>query len=167
MADREWLENLASADYGDSQWTLAYPERAKELAQHRLSRAIEDLQKEAVDSVVVFNQHAPRGKEISVVGQSSAPNSRSFLVVMGTCQIAIDTQGAAITATILRRRGFEIDRLPLYKFVPSFDSFGDLRWGTDQYPLCDYETIVKLLLESLCREVLKSGKSGAASRLNR
>jgi hypothetical protein len=150
MADKEWLKNLADATFTGSGWQHKDPDAARRLAEQRFARSLSDLQDEAEEAALHFNEIAQGRRSIKVL-PIPAKQGGGFMLLMGHCQLNVQAQGGGLDATLIRTTGFARKAEKLHRFAPHADPFGSLAWSRDNSLLMNNELIIKRLFEDITR----------------
>ena len=120
------------------------------MAEQRFARALSDLESEAEDAALVFNDLAAGRRSIKVL-PIAAKQGGGFMLLMGRCQINVQANGPALEATLITVDGFQRKSEPLHRFAPHADAFGSLAWSRDNTLLMGNELIIKRLFEDITK----------------
>ena len=159
MTDRQWLRNLATANFQGGQWALADPEEARDQITLRLEDTIPALLAEARDACEVYNLYATGRKSIRVLplGPVEGKTEGGLVLLSGHLQLKLEYVPPRLTSTLVAVRYFAHGSKPLHVFEPQFDSFGTLRWNMDKSGLLfSNELIIKKLFRGLAPGFLRT-----------
>lgn len=158
MADREWIQNIANANYHGGRWSIN-EENTKKLALARLDEVLTLIVEEAKDTCAIYNAYTRNDKSINLLPiKLSNKQLTGFILFLGSVQLKLETENSTLIATIIAIKGFTKDSKIIHTMTPQFDAFGTLLWKIDNSLLLSVELIIKRLFEDLISTAFELGE---------
>jgi hypothetical protein len=154
MADREWLQHLATARLVDGGLKPSDEEALSATVYSRIGNAIQDLRALAEDyaeALTEISQARINVRVLEVAAGDRGDQGPGFIMLLGRHQLCVRRQMYALTGEISMVQDFERQVLGSAVFEPKTDSFGSLLWRSDNALLMTSDLIIKRLFEQLIK----------------
>ncbi len=153
MPDRNWLRNLATAQFEKGQWHLEPQTKDAASLKERVQKSLIDLYSELQEATEIFNYYAKTAEKISVFASKLSYSlvDGAIILIHKNLQITLNMNGDKLIANLTSVQGFDKDSKLLHSFTPTIDAFGSFLWRLENGLIMNNQFITQLLFEEITR----------------
>lgn len=158
MSDLSWCKNLAQFEPSSGDWKLKNDLSSDPIPVSKINAIVCEMHEEAKKNAYAFTAYSLNRIDLKVL-PIQAVDSRilnGFIILHGKNQIRIERNKKLLMIHFTEIIGFDIKERLSYTLTPRKDFLGEILWDVNGNRLVNSDLIVKIMLETLVKESLKS-----------